>query len=72
MKEILLVIQVVVAILLVGIIMLQNRGGGIGSVFGGESAVYRSRRGAEKLMHYATIALAVVFCVLSFSSVILY
>lgn len=41
--------------------MLQQKGGGLGSAFGGDGAVYRSRRGLEKTLFAATIVLAVLF-----------
>lgn len=44
-------------------ILLQTRGSGLGSAFGGEGNMYRSRRGAEKMIFNATILAAVVFVV---------
>ena len=67
MRAILLVLLVIIAVLLVVLILLQNRGSGVGSIFGGSGEIYRTRRGAEKLLHYATIALGVIFSALSFS-----
>ncbi|MDP2671470.1 MAG: preprotein translocase subunit SecG [bacterium] len=67
----LFLIQIVVACLLVVVIIMQNKGSGVGSIFGGGSVVYRSRRGVEKLLHYATIVLALSFAVLSLSSVLI-
>ncbi|MGE5298071.1 MAG: preprotein translocase subunit SecG [Acidobacteriaceae bacterium] len=52
-------------ILLIISILLQQREGGLSTVFGGEGSVYRSRRGIAKGLHYFTIALAVVFIGLS-------
>ncbi|MFA6526262.1 MAG: preprotein translocase subunit SecG [Candidatus Buchananbacteria bacterium] len=58
---ILSIIQVVSAILLIIFILLQNRGTGLGSAFGGEGNVYRTKRGLESVIFKATIVLAVVF-----------
>ncbi len=66
MQSVLLVLLTLVSVALITLIMLQVRGGGVGTAFGGTSEVYRSRRGVEKLMHYATIALAVLFALISF------
>lgn len=71
LKTILFILQILVSALLVVVIMMQNKGSGVGSVFGGESVVYRSRRGVEKILHYATIVLAVAFAMLSLSSVLI-
>jgi len=51
------------------LILLQERGGGAGSVFGGgEGGVYQHRRGVEKFMFIATIffvASFAAFCMLN-------
>jgi len=59
--------QVVVAILLMLSILLQNRGAGLGGVFGGSGGVYLTKRGLEKKLFIATIILAVIFIALSLS-----
>ena len=41
--------QIIVSIALVVAILLQARGTGLSGTFGGDSAVYRSRRGIERL-----------------------
>ena len=69
-QKILLVTQIIVAVLLVVSILLQQKGSGVGGAFGGESTVYRSRRGAEKLLHYGTIICAVLLGVISLTSVL--
>lgn len=55
------VLQVVLSVLLIGAILLQNRGAGLGQTFGGEGAIYHTKRGLEKRLHQATIALALAF-----------
>lgn len=58
---ILSIIQSVSAVLLIISIILQNRGTGLGSAFGGEGNVYRTKRGLESVLFKATIVLAVIF-----------
>jgi len=70
-SNILLVVQIVVAIALMVFILMQSKGSGVGSAFGGETVVYRSRRGVEKLLHYATVISAVILVIISLVSVIL-
>ncbi len=70
-QNILIVAQIAVAIALVVFIVLQSKGAGVGSAFGGEMAVYRSRRGVEKILHYSTIVAAVALVLISLVSVIL-
>jgi preprotein translocase subunit SecG len=60
--------QIVVAIGLIASILLQARGAGLSSAFGGDSAVYRSRRGIEKRLFQFTIALAVLFVLFSLAA----
>lgn len=56
---------VVVDVLLLICIILQQREGGLSTVFGGEGAVYRQKRGVALGLHYFTIALTVLFASLS-------
>lgn len=64
-------IQIILAILLTASILLQHRGTGLGGAFGGEGNVYRSRRGAEKFLFYATIVLALVFVIFAVLNIVL-
>ncbi len=63
MKLALSIVQVVVAIGLAALILLQPKGTGMGRSFGSTS--YHSRRGLETLVFRLTIILAVVFVVLA-------
>ena len=71
MQKILQIIQLFIAVLLIAVIMIQNRGAGLGGIFGGEGGVYRTKRGAEKIIFIATIVLAILFLGLSIVSVFL-
>lgn len=66
-----LLIQIVVSILLIIIIIMQSKGSGLSTVFGGEGGFYRSRRGVEKLFVAATIILAFAFLVISIIQVVI-
>jgi len=59
------IIQIVVAILLIGVILLQQQGSGLGTSWGGGGASYHTRQGLEKLLFRITIVLIVVFVGLS-------
>lgn len=65
MNQIIFLIQVIIGVLLVVVILLQQKGAGLGSTFGGDVSFYRARRGAEKLLFYATIFLVVIFVAFS-------
>jgi preprotein translocase subunit SecG len=55
--------QILVSIALIAAILLQSRGTGLSGTFGGDSAVYRSRRGVERRLWQFTILLLVLFAV---------
>ena len=60
--------QIVLAVALILIVLLQVRGGGLGGIFGQADTVYRTKRGLEKTMFRLTIALAVLFIVIAIVS----
>jgi preprotein translocase subunit SecG len=70
-NSILAIGQIIVSIGLMAAILLQSRGAGLGSAFGGDSSVYRSRRGIEKTLFQFTIALGVLFVVFSIAAYVL-
>ncbi len=59
------VAQLIIAVLLMVAILMQNRGAGLGGVFGGSGGVYLTKRGLEKKLFTATIVLAAIFILLS-------
>jgi preprotein translocase subunit SecG len=66
MKETILnIVQLVLAILLVTAILLQQKGTGLSGVFGGSSNIYSTKRGVDKILHYATVVVAVIFFAIS-------
>ena len=71
MSEFLPIIQIIISVLLIGAILLQSRGSGLSSVFGGESTFYHTRRGIEKIIFWATIILAILFIATSLASFLL-
>ncbi|MFA6522418.1 MAG: preprotein translocase subunit SecG [Patescibacteria group bacterium] len=64
------IVQTVLAGLMVAAILLQARGSGLGAAFGGEGNVFRTKRGIEKKLHYATIILAILFFGMSLANVL--
>lgn len=65
------IIQIIISIALIVVILIQAKGtGGLGGIFGGESGVYRTRRGVEKTLFSVTVGLAAAFFVVSIISVL--
>ena len=71
MDPILALGQLLVSIGLIAAVLLQARGTGLSGAFGGDSAVYRSRRGVERRLWQFTIVLLVLFVVFSIASYVL-
>lgn len=63
--------QLIVSVALVLSVILQARGAGLSGAFGGDSAVYRSRRGIERRLWQFTIALLVLFVLFSMTAYLL-
>jgi preprotein translocase subunit SecG len=56
------IVQIVLAITLITVILLQVKSASLGSAFGGSDAsIYTSRRGIDRVLYQFTIALSVVF-----------
>ena len=67
MNPVLALGQIVVSIFLIIAILMQSRGIGLSSAFGGDSSVYRSRRGVERQLLRFTVALILPLLKLSLS-----
>jgi len=63
--------QLVVAILLTVSILLQNRGSGLSSAFGGDFGGYYTKRGLEKFLFYASIFLGVCFIGIAITTIVI-
>ncbi len=61
MMKFLTIAQLISAVLLVVVILMQQRGSGLSGLFGGSGDVYRSKRGVEKTLHIITIILVIIF-----------
>lgn len=59
------VLIMIVAVLLIGVILMQTQGSGLSASFGGSNETFRSRRSMERALVYATVILAVLFALIS-------
>jgi preprotein translocase subunit SecG len=64
-------LQTLIAVVLIALVLIQNKGQGFSMSMGAVSSAYRSRRGAEKLVFNATIIFGVLFGLNSLVMVIL-
>ena len=65
MNPILAIGQIIVSIFLIVAILMQARGIGLSSAFGGDSSVYRSRRGVERQLMRFPVLLTILFVLFS-------
>ena len=65
MNPILAVGQIIVSIFLIVAILMQARDIGLSSAIGGDSSVYRSRRGVERQLMRFTVLLTLLFVLFS-------
>lgn len=56
---------IVLSVALTLAILFQVKGGGLGGIFGQADTVYRTKRGVEKTLFQLTIALAILFIIVS-------
>lgn len=59
------VIEIILAVVLTVLVLMQTKGGGLGSFMGGgdSGGSFRTRRGVEATLHRVTIAVSVLFFV---------
>lgn len=72
-SQILFYAQIAVSVILIVLIAVQQRGSALGAGFGGSGSgeFYSSRRGLQKNLHYATIAVAALFIVLGILNILI-
>ncbi|EKE07398.1 MAG: hypothetical protein ACD_18C00096G0003 [uncultured bacterium] len=65
LKQILQVAQLILAVLLIVVVLLQQKGTGLGSAFGGSGTIHTTRRGIDKVLYRLTIVIACLFFLLA-------
>lgn len=65
-----LIIQIIISVILITLILIQAKGTGLGSAWGGGGEFYRSKRGVEKTVFISTIIFTLIFLVLSLVNLI--
>lgn len=63
------VAQLIVSVALSIVLLLQAKGSGFGAGLGGQTSVFRTRRGIEKTLFQLTIVLVLLFVFVSILSV---
>lgn len=65
MKNIVLIVNIVVSLIIIGLILMQGKGAGLGSAWGGAGEMFQTRRGVEKIVLKATVAVIIIFFAVS-------
>ncbi len=70
MKTYLYLVQIILAVVISILVLVQAKNAGMGNVFGGsDMGVYKTRRGVEKTLFNATIVTGILFLLLSLITV---
>ncbi|MCL4353480.1 preprotein translocase subunit SecG [Patescibacteria group bacterium] len=59
------ILEIISAIILIGLVLMQMQGSGLSSAFGGTGEFYRSKRSVEKFLMYATVVDTIIFGIIS-------
>lgn len=58
-----MILQIIVSLLLIFLVLIQSKSGGLSSAVGASFIAYRSRRGIEKAIFVLTIICSIIFVV---------
>lgn len=70
MSNLLKIFQIVIALILIVLVLIQSQGSGLSGVIGTDQS-FRTKRGVEKFVLYATIITTVLFLVLALLGTVL-
>lgn len=65
MRNFLIILNIVISIAITALILIQGKGAGLGSAWGGGGEFYQTRRGIEKVTLRLTTFLIIAFLLLS-------
>lgn len=65
MRDILLIINIILSVVITALILLQGKGAGLGSAWGGGGEMFQTRRGVEKITQRLTYIFIFLFLVVS-------
>lgn len=65
MKNFLLILNIALSVLIIIFILIQGKGAGLGSAWGGSGETFQTRRGMEKIILWLTMAFIIIFLLVS-------
>lgn len=57
--------QIILSLFIIGLVLIQAKGTGLGTAFGGQNQIYHTKKGIERVVFYLTIILIVFLVILS-------
>lgn len=71
MKPVILIANIILSILIIIFILLQGRGAGLGSAWGGGGETFQTRRGVELVIMRLTVVFIVLFAGVSLAALLI-
>lgn len=71
MPNILTILNIIVAVIIAGLILMQGGGAGLGSAWGGGGEFFQTKRGIEKWTMRATVLFICIFFILAILQLVL-
>lgn len=68
MKVFVIIANIIISGIIIGLILMQGRGAGLGSAWGGGGETFQTRRGIEKVTLRITVICIILFFILSLVS----
>jgi protein translocase SecG subunit len=65
MKSLLIILNLIISFVIIFLILIQGRGAGLGSAWGGGGELFQTKRGVEKVILKLTVFFIVLFFILS-------
>jgi len=65
MKSFLLILNIVLSVLIIIFILVQGKGAGLGSAWGGGGEMFQTRRGMEKIILWLAMIFIIIFFAVS-------
>ena len=65
MRNFLLILNIILSVFIIIFILVQGKGAGLGSAWGGGGEMFQTRRGMEKIILWLTMIFIIIFFVVS-------
>jgi protein translocase SecG subunit len=63
--------QIIIPVIVIALVLIQDRSSGIGGLFGNKDSFYQKRRGMENIILWVTVFFIILFVILSILKLVL-